>query len=186
MKDTKKRMTLSGQIGPFLFSRALSAANTKTILEYTNVLDIKKAWRVVDFRVWLASSHADIGMVADGLLDFRVQLNTDEMKDGYWDASDNRAIAWGEIAYASQAQYGKPAGSAGAPMQNINTEYYIKPDHIVQTRLDLSVEGTGSGTTTEGKDFLCNYIVYLEQYDITPQESIVFNIKSKGQDLTLL
>jgi len=58
------------------------------------------------------------------------------------------------------------------------------PDHIIQNKLTISAYSGGS-SGVEGLDgYTLNYIVYLEEYDITPSESIIYNIKGKAQDLS--
>jgi hypothetical protein len=58
-------------------------------------------------------------------------------------------------------------------------------DHVVQNKLTISAGASGNAqleAITTG--YTLNYIVNLEEYDITPVESIIFNIKSKAQDLS--
>jgi len=68
----------------------------------------------------------------------------------------------------------------------LNSEYFMHPDHLVQNKLTISAQGTGGNSVIEGlTGYTLNYIVYLEEYDITPSESIIFNIKGKAQDLSV-
>ena len=64
-------------------------------------------------------------------------------------------------------------------------EYWMHPEHLVQNKLTISAQGTGANAQIEGLDgYTLNYIVYLEEYDITPDESIIFNIKGKAQNVS--
>lgn len=185
MKGNCGRMTLAGTIEDITFGDAMHRA-VKTILEYSNVLDTSKAWKLKSIQAWMKSTTESAGLTTDAQFDLRFQLNTDDMnQEAFWDAGDNRAIAFGEVAYAAQQTTYKPTSSYSlAPMQNLNSEWYVQPDHVIQTRLDLAVAGKGAGTTTEGKTFDINYIVELEEIAISNIESIVYNIKAKGQDLS--
>ena len=182
MKDTDKTMTLAGTIEGIQFNRAM--LNT-TILEYTNVLDISRAWKVKSFSCWMASKWDDMSLAADALLDLRFSLATDAVAvpADYWKAGDNRIIGFKEVAYnMSENLYKAPAGYTGAPAQNVNVETYMKPNHIIQNRLDIAYGGRGS-FVVESSYFDFNYIIELEEVTVTPTESIVFNIKSAAQDL---
>jgi len=51
--------------------------------------------------------------------------------------------------------------------------------------LTISAQGTGGNAVIEALEgYTLNYIVYLEEYDITPDESIIFNIKGKAQNVS--
>ena len=66
----------------------------------------------------------------------------------------------------------------------INSDYWLMPDHIVQNKLTIGAYAGGPSTVESLAGYSLNYIVNLEEWDITPIESIVFNIKSKAQDLS--
>lgn len=183
MKDTSKTMTLAGTIYQTQFNRSML---NETILEYTNVLDIGRAWKVKSFDCWIASDVDSMVFVQNCLIDFRFSLATDEVGNAadYWKAGDNRLIGFKEVAYACAEDYYKPiAAYSGAPTQNLNVETYMKPNHIIQNRLDIAFSGTGSHSIHESAYFDFNYIIELEEVTVTPTESIVFNIKSAAQDL---
>ena len=183
MKRTGKILTLSGTMPPRLFGQQLHR-DPHTILEYSNVLDINKAWKVKDFRVWVKES--EFGQTSDGYFTLDTQLSTDNIpNDVNWnDAGENRAIGWGTLAYNCNAMTSKPQSAAGTPRSLDNSEYWMHPDHLVQNLLTISAHAFGDQSTSETKSYTLNYIVYLEEYDITPTESIVFNIKGKAQDLS--
>jgi|TARA_B110000263_G_C15294604_1_gene504975 hypothetical protein len=181
MKDTKKTMVLAGTEYQIQFNRAMTPFN---ILEYSNVLDITRAWKVKTFECWLSCKYSDMAINTDVLLDLRFALATDDVPDpaDYWRAGDNRIIGFKEVAYNMQERTYKGAAYTGAPTQNINVETYMKPDHIIQTRLDIATQGTSSDFL-EYSYYDFNYIIELEEVTITPNESIIFNIKGRAQDL---
>ena len=180
MKDNQGTMVLSGVLTGAI-NKDFSEMN-KTILEYTNVLDISKAWRVMDYKVWLKSNYQDIGIANYGNMSIRTQLNTDHMDEQHhWDAGENRAIAFSEHAYAFQAYISKEPFTLPVPNNYSASDYYVQPDHVIQNQLDISAQvfmAEAGGLPVE-----LNYIIYLEEVKITPIESIVFNIKSKAQDI---
>jgi len=183
MKPTGKTMVLSGEIDGTI-NRDWSGPNTHTILEYSNVLDITKAWVITDFKVWPKSPADDAGIFNNyGNLGLRFQLNTDTMPEvAYWMASENRCIAFGESHYSLNSYLSKEPFGTPVPVLPVQSNYYIQPDHIIQNRLDLACVPTFPEATSNIMEL--NYFVYLEEVVITPQESIVFNIKSQGQDLS--
>tara|TARA_R100001463_G_scaffold9795_1_gene29206 strand:+ start:123 stop:677 length:555 start_codon:yes stop_codon:yes gene_type:complete len=183
MKKTGKTLTLSGQMPKRDFGAQLYR-DPHTILEYANVLDINKAWKVKDFRVWIMESN--FGQTADAYFTVDTQLSTDDIPNlGDWNnAGDNRAIGWGTLAYNCNAMTSKPQSAAGFPRSLENSEYFMHPDHLIQNKLTISAHAFGDQSTLEQKQYTLNYIVYLEEYDITPTESIIFNIKGKAQDLS--
>lgn len=187
MKKTGKTLTLSGQLRKRLFLEQLFR-DPKTILEYSNVLDINKAWKVKDFRCWIQETGTELGGITENAtFGIDVQLSTDDIPNsGDWNnAGDNRAIGWGTLSYALSDTYaGKTQSFTGVQRMLLNSEYFMHPDHLIQNKLTLSAQGTGANQAVENlTGYTLNYIVYLEEYDITPIESIVFNIKGKAQDV---
>jgi len=185
MKRTGKTLTLSGQMPKRLFGSPLNR-DPHTILEYSNVLDINKAWKVKDFRVWIQENGVEFGATTQPTqFGLDTQLSTDNIpnQNDWNNAGENRAIGWGTLTYyLGDGQY-KPQSFTGFSRMLINSEYFMHPDHLIQNKLTISAAALGN-SILEGLDgYTLNYIVYLEEYDITPIESIVFNIKSKAQDL---
>lgn len=187
MKRTGKTLTLSGQMPERSFGAALQV-EPHTILEYANVLDIKRAWRVKDFHCWIQQQGNDFaGQTVGTQFGMNVQLSSDDIPNANdWNnAGDNRAVGWGALSYFfADGQY-KPQSFTGTSLMLMNSEYWMMEDHVIQNKLTISASAAGNGAlegiTTRYK---LNYIVNLEEFDITPVESIVFNIKSKAQDLS--
>jgi hypothetical protein len=183
-------MTLAGTTPYTLFTGEMHR-QPLTILEYSNVLDISKAWRVKNFRVWIKSSAQEMNLLADSLLNLKYQLNTDDMDIGYFNIGDNRTIGMGTTAYNVSGYGYNPdksltLGFSGAGVQLMNEEVFMKEDHVVQNKLVLGYQVIGPQQVVEAASnmYMCNYLVELEEYDISPTESIIFNIKAKGQDLS--
>ena len=188
MKKTGKTLTLSGQMPPRLFGEQLFR-NPHTILEYANVLDINKAWKVKDFKCWIQETGNELAKPSTtecGVFGMDVQLSTDDIpysKD--WNnAGDNRAIGWGTLSYYLTNGVYKPQSFSGFSRMLMHSEYFMHPDHLVQNKLTISAAALGNSIIENLNRYTLNYIVYLEEYDITPIESIVFNIKGKAQDLS--
>jgi len=188
MKKTGKTLTLSGQMDKRLFLTQFFR-DPKTILEYSNVLDLKKAWKVKDFRCWIQETGTQLGAITENAtFGIDVQLSTDDIPNSNdWNnAEENRAIGWGTLSYALSDTYaGKTNAFNGVQRMLLNSEYWMHPEHLVQNKLTISAQGTGANAQIEGLDgYTLNYIVYLEEYDITPDESIIFNIKGKAQNVS--
>jgi len=100
MKRTGKTLTLSGQMPKRLFNQQLFR-DPKTILEYSNVLDINKAWKVKDCRCWIQETGLELGPISENAtFGLDVQLSSDDIpNNNAWNnAGDNRAIGWGTLA----------------------------------------------------------------------------------------
>jgi len=184
MKKTGKTLTLSGQLPRRQFQQQLFR-DPHTVLEYSNVLDINRAWKVKSFATWIQETPAEMGFTGECYFTVDCQLSTDNIPSNLmWNnAGDNRAIGWGNLAYnANRAAY-KPMTPAGEiPRSLDNSTYWLHPDHVIQNKLTISAHAFGSNES-ENATYVLNYIVELEEVEISPTESIVFNIKSKAQDL---
>jgi len=185
MKRTNRTMTLSGQMPKRLFGAGLQR-DPYTILEYANVLDISKAWKLIDFKCWIQEDGANLGAYSEPFqFGLDVQLATDQIPDEpMWNnAGDNRSVGFGTLTYyIGDGQY-KPQSFSGGSRMLMHSEYWMKDDHVIQNRLDISASAKGSAVVEGLTGYTLNYIVNLEEVDITPTESIVYNIKSKAQDL---
>ena len=173
MKTTGKRMTLRGQIPDCRFDQW----ETKNILDYVNVLDISKAWRVVYYMHWLGDypSRDSTGLGQEWSLNGI--LSTDDLAVVESNANDNRQIAWSNQLYSTG---GKVAGAYGDGL--MQEQYVIDPDHIIQKRLDINFLPQG-GTSMESLFVDVNFIVYLEEIEITANESIISTIKQSAQNI---
>lgn len=189
MKRTNRTMTLAGTTPRKLFGSQLFR-DPITILEYSNVLDINKAWRIKSMRCWIKDTLQEMSIPSDCNINIRYQLNTDDIPySGDWfNAGDNRAICFGTTAYSLNGYAWKPAGAfSGSGVALLNEEVFIKPEHIIQNKLTLGYMGIGPQDVVESAStvgYSLNYLVELEEWDITPVESIIFNIKAKAQDLS--
>lgn len=174
MKATGRTLTLRGTTEA---NKASTDYHSENILDYANVLDINKAWRLRSFEVWpvdslsLASTGSGIEVSLEAILSTELPVPVVNRAD------DNRLIAWSNQTYTLG---GKTVGSNA--MGILGHQVVIDPDHIIQKELNISFRMLG-GTTFENSDFNANYIVYLEEIEITPTESIVSTIKQSAQSL---
>ena len=186
MKLTGRTLTLSGQMPKRLFGQQIFR-DPHTILEYANVLDLSRAWRVKDFKCWIMENDKDLGLLANNTqFGLDVQLSTDSIPNtGDWNnASDNRAVGWGTLTYfLGDGQHKPTAAFAGFSRMLMNSEYWMLPDHVVQNKLTISAYAGGASSVEGLTGYTLNYIVELEEIEITPTESIIYNIKSQAQDL---
>lgn len=178
MKRTKRTLTLRGthtfQVSPkFDFEQ---------ILDYANVLDISMGWKVRDYEVMIQNPNLGSAFVREDL-SLETILATDTLETGWaggdprQDMSDNRQIAWGNQLY-------KCGVSPTATVFGLNsTHEIVDPDHLVQNQLNIGFRISADPAVVEGVEVVCNWIVYLDEYNITPSESIVFNIKGQAQDV---
>jgi|TARA_Y100000015_G_C2392932_1_gene91147 hypothetical protein len=172
MKSTGKTLTLRGTAVQVDWDNW----NTKNILDYANVLDINKAWRVRWVETWLSTP---IGLLAPGSrTDFSIttMLDTEQVANPSNRADDNRQIAWGSQTYSlGRAPASKCHGIIG-------NQVVIDPEHIVQKELNINFLPAGDAVI-EGTLIDINFIVYLEEIQITANESIVSTIKQSAQSL---
>lgn len=179
MKDTKQTMTLRGNV------QITEGADYElhNIFEYANVLDIGKGWKIDGYRVWIQDYRLGTQSNDTSTCSVETFLSTDVniQSTMLGNCQDNRQIAWGNytmgLGSADKVQITK--------VQGCRDEFiWIDPDHLVQDQLNLWTR-FGASSVIEGQTRRLNYIVYMRQFDITPSESIIQNIKSKAQDLQL-
>jgi len=185
MKDTKRRLTLRGSIDAVV--NAGFTQNGESILEYANVLDLKKAWKVDGYAVWpvgwrpgflaeatTQSASIESFLATDGNITDSATVTIAN------NARDNRQIAWGN----SYLSLGSGDKSTSLKNQTIRDQHYwIDPSHVVQNDLRLFLR-LGASSDYEGQTKKINYIIYLREVELTPSESIIQNIKSQAQDLS--
>lgn len=186
MKRTGKTLTLSGQLATRMFGVDIGTDPT-TILEYGNVLDINKAWKVVSYRCWIQERDgAALGLTDESMPVLYTQLNTDYVRpsvSGWYNAEINRSIAYSNTLYNCTVPSYRSGVYSNSGVGIQNQTYFIQPEHIIQNNLILGSQMQGGGSA-ENASYTLNYIIYLEEYDISATESIIFNVKSKGQDLS--
>lgn len=172
MKFTGKTLTLRGTLEQADWDNW----NTKNILDYANVLDINKAWRVRWVETWLSTP---LGILAAGSrtdISITTMLDTEAVANPVNRADDNRQIAWGSQSYTmGRAPASKTTGILG-------NQVVIDPDHIIQKELNINFLPAGD-SVVEGTLVDINFIVYLEEIQITANESIVSTIKQSAQSL---
>jgi len=188
VKRTGKRLTLRGSISKDV--NAQFSSDGFTILEYANVLDLQRAWKVSGYAVWPVGYKANFGADLNlGAASIETFLATDgNINDAGTvfianNARDNRQIAWGNTLIELGGSYRLLAGES-SKIQAVKSEHYwIDPEHLVQTDLRLFCR-IGGISYDEGAFKEINYIVYLEEMEVTPSESIIQSVKSKAQDLS--
>jgi len=174
MKKTGRTLTLRGTTEGFKASVDWYSEN---ILDYANVLDINKAWRLRWFEVWpvdslsLASPGSGVETALEAIISTELPALVQNRAD------DNRLVAWSNQAYHLG---GKTVGANA--MGILGHQVVIDPDHIIQKELNISFRMLG-GSTFENTNVNANYIVYLEEVQITATESIVSTIKQSAQSL---
>ncbi len=172
MKTTGKTLTLRGTLDQATWDDW----NTKNILDYANVLDINKAWRLRWVETWMSTP---LGLVAPGSrtdISITTQLDTEQNAFPFNRADDNRQIAWGSLTYSM----GRAPGTKCHGV--IGSQVIIDPDHIIQKELNINFLPAGD-SLLEGTLIDINYIVYLEEVQISPAESIISTIKQSAQSL---
>eukprot|EP01051_Picozoa_sp_SAG22_P017834 SAG22_NODE_2846_length_2161_cov_2.347721_3_plen_187_part_00 len=185
MKETGKKLTLRGSVTKPVGDNF--STNGFKILEYANVLDLKKAWKVEGYAIWpvgwrtgfgadtsLASASIESFLATDGNITDSATVFIAN------NARDNRQIAWGNTWITT----GSGDKALSIKVQAVRDEHYwIDPSHIVQNDLRLFLR-IGSTEAYEGEPKEINYIIYLREVEITPSESIIQNVKGKSQDLS--
>ena len=172
MKFTGKTLTLRGTTSPM----DPGAWYSENILDYANVLDINKAWKIKWFEVWSAES---LGLQSAGsrvYWSLESLLSTENILNVANRADDNRLIAW------SNQYYGMGESPSSKAQGIVNAQVIIDPDHIIQKELNINFLPL-TGSTLEGTTLTMNFIVYLEEVDITATESIIYTIKQSAQSL---
>jgi len=116
--------------------------------------NLNHGYRVLEFHVWSTS--------LTGSRDVQAVLGLDADVDQYFNAADNRQIAWA----SQQNNIGSQEG--------IGNFSLIDPDHIVLR--DLYIVNFGPA----GND--ANYLIVLEPRGLTDDEAVLQLIKERSQD----
>jgi len=183
MKQTSREMTLRGTFEQQV-NRQFVPHN---IFEYSNVLDLSKAWKIKGYAVWPQGWRQDFGAQSTTqsasietflATDSNIFDNPPVMIQN--SPEDNRQIAWGNTI----VNLGSGDKSMSLKNQGVSQEHYwIDPNHVIQDLLNLYIR-IGCSSDYEGLVKRFNYIVWMEEVEITDTESIIFNIKGKSQDLS--
>lgn len=174
MKSTGKTLTLRGTTALF---NTTSDFYLENILDYANVLDIEKGWKIRWFEVWpvglnlAATKGRQMGSIESILTTDSIPIAQRLNR-----ADDNRMIAWSNAGY----DFGSEPTSKDTGIKG--SQIVIDPDHVIQKELNIMFRILGSNTM-EGETHQMNYIVYLEEVKLTPSESIVSTIKQSAQNL---
>ena len=174
MKSTGKTLTLRGTTALFNTTTDFYLEN---ILDYANVLDIEKGWKIRWFEVWPVALNPT-ATLARNTLSIEAILTTDSIPIAQRvnRADDNRMIGWSNSGYDCGTD---PASKTGG---FIGSQIVIDPDHVVQKELNIMFRLLANAAL-EGESRQMNYIVYLEEVKLTPSESIVSTIKQSAQNL---
>lgn len=175
MKSTGKTLTLRGTTESF--NVGSTDFHLENILDYSNVLDINRAWKIRWFEVWPVGLNLGAVMGRD-YVSIESILTTEAMPiaERLNRADDNRMIAWSNTYYGGG---GDPTSKSAGPY---GTQIVVDPDHVIQKELNIMFRLLGN-SSFEAEEREMNYIVYLEEVDITPTESIMFTIKQSAQSL---
>ncbi len=179
MKDMKSTMTLRGNV------QITEGAGYElhNIFEYANVLDIGKGWKIDGYRVWIQDYRLDSQSndLSSCTVESFLSTDTNILGTMQGNCQDNRQIAWGN--YTMGLGSGDKVNTTR--VQGCRDEFiWTDPDHLIQDQLNLWTR-FGASDVIEGTTRRLNYIVYMRQFEVSPSESIIQNIKSKAQDLQL-
>ena len=177
MKSTGKTLTLRGTTDEFTIGN--NQWYSENILDYANVLDINKAWKVRWCEVWFVNSPGLDVSASDQNNTLEAVLATEDIGVNKFQnrADDNRLITWIMQLYSM----GRKA--VGINSQGLmNEQVVVDPDHIIQKELNIFFRYMG-GSAFENQKVRVNYIIYLEEMEISPTESIISTIKQSAQSL---
>lgn len=123
---------------------------------------INIGYKIIRFDFWQSDM---IGNVNAGGAQATLLLSEDATYS-LAEAEDNREFAW--AAYTSKSGFG--------------IEYYstIDPDHIVVRDLNIQIPQISTGITGATR---WNYMIVIEEYDVTDVEAIISIIKEESQDV---
>lgn len=175
MKLTGRNLTLRGTVDRVPGNGAYTPY---TILDYANVLDINKAWRVR----WFEVLPTNLKNQVDCNTSVNAILATDTIGSSGPEQifEDNRQIAWSKDRYLCGRDGAQQTASLAQSFAN--SKIIIDPDHIIQRRLDINIAIFGA-VSAENQLYRVNYIVYLEEVSLSANEAIISNIKSVAQDV---
>ena len=176
MKLTGKTLTLRGTTELF---NTTSDFYLENILDYANVLDINKEGKVGWCEGGFVNAPGLDGSASDQNNTLEAVLATEDIGVNKFQnrADDNRLITWIMQLYSMGR---KAVGSNSQGL--INAQVVVDPDHIIQKELNIFFRYMG-GSAFENQKVRINYIIYLEEMEISPTESIISTIKQSAQSL---
>jgi len=145
--------------------------------------DRRRAWKITGFWMFPQDWRADTGAV-DGQFLLTANLTTEEVKMGsvneIINLGDNRQCAWLVRKFGLRDS---PVFDFFTPDWSLvgDGSALIDPDTMVVKELYLNVGTTSDSTTSPKRTW--NYLVILEEIQITPSESILQQLKGTGQSI---
>lgn len=144
--------------------------------------DRTRGWRVTEAYLWPASSTTSV--VGDDMQNIRAILATDQLgriTDNLLDISDTRKFGFLNQQYLlrnATTDFQTPNG------QSIrDSAFLIDPDTIITNAVYLTVKSFEDGVATNVRNW--SYLVIMKPLKISPEESILQQLKGIGQDVSL-
>jgi len=146
-----------------------------------------KAWRITGAWIWPKDNAGEIGTsdlqgIAMGALmtDTATYTGAGGAMNDIHDVSDNRQCGW------MSSQYNVRAGGTDFLTRNSagiipGDQFLIDEDTLVVNALFINFLFHTESATSPNRDW--NYLVTLEEYKVSPWESIFQQIKGMGQDI---
>jgi len=162
--------------------RGASVTEDELLFSYESS-DLTRGWKVTGFHLWFTDPRVWTGISERGtqLITIFGKLQTDEESSGRMDSSDNREFAWLTNTYQlNQSRAQTPAVNALIPR---DVQKVMDPDHVVVQELYISL-GLYASSDHEAVEMDISYLVEIEEFKITPTQTILQIVKGTGQSVS--
>jgi len=174
-----RKFSLRGQIEAV---HASSVTEDQVIFSYESS-DLTRGWKVKRFHLWFTDPHAWNGASERGLQFCAIfgKLQTDEESTTTMDASDNREFAWLTNTYQLNQSLGQTGQTNPLIQRDVNQ--VVDMDHVIVRELLLTL---GMFTSSDHESVLMDisYLVEIEEFKVTPTETILQIVKGTGQSVS--
>jgi len=174
-----RKFSLRGQI------EAVSASGVSEdnlIFSYESN-DLTRGWKVKRFHLWFTDPHAWTGASERGTQFAAIfgKLQTDVQTSTVMDASDNREFGWLTNTY--QLNHSRAQVAQTNPLIQRDVNIVMDMDHVIVRELFLTL-GMYTSSDHEGSLMDISYLVEIEEFKVTPTETILQIVKGTGQSVS--
>lgn len=145
--------------------------------------DLTRGWKVKGFHLWFTTPRDWSRVTEKGIqfVNLFGKLQTDTIGNSDLNASDNREFAWHSNTYQCN-QANDLTAEVNAIIQR-DTWSVTDPDHVIVRELFLTC-GFHTSSASEGAIMDVSYLVEIEEFKVTPVETVLQIVKGTGQSVS--
>jgi hypothetical protein len=174
-----RKFSLRGQLEAV---DAASPTEDTVIFSYESS-DLTRGWKVTGFHLWFTTVRDWSRITEKGIqfVNLFGKLQTDTIGNSDLNASDNREFAWHSNTY--QCNQSNALGAEVNAIIQKNTWSVLDPDHVIVRELLLTC-GMHTASDAEGAIMDVSYLVEIEEFKVSPTETVLQIVKGTGQSVS--